>query len=179
MRQPKDWGQPCSPPHCTHYRLMSRGNMSAISTSLTQSGKRRIFLCSACDTMFSDTRDTVFFDLRTSEEQGMMALKMLLVKVGLSDIGFVLGVTEETILMWLERAAHKADEVNAPLLRDLPVTEVQRDEMWSLHQAQTRAAGRGGGGKQRPERGRAAVGVEQFCAGVLTHPGRVCWPTDV
>jgi hypothetical protein len=26
---------------------------------------------------------------------------MLLVKVGLSDIGFVLGVTEETGLMWL------------------------------------------------------------------------------
>lgn len=61
-----------------------------------------------------------------------MALKMLLVKVGLTDIGLVLGVTEETVLRWLERAAHKAHEMNAHLLRKLPVTEVQLDEMWSF-----------------------------------------------
>ena len=132
MRKPKDWGQPCPNPDCTHYRLINRGNISAISTYLTQSGKRRIFRCSTCEGTFSETRDTVFFDLRTTEEKVMMALKMLLVKVGLSDIGFVLGVTEETVLMWLARAAHKAHEINAHLLRDLPVTEVQLDEMWSF-----------------------------------------------
>jgi IS1 family transposase/transposase-like protein len=132
MRKPKDWGQPCPNPDCTHYRLMNRGNISAISTYLTQSGKRRIFLCHVCEATFSETRDTVFFDLRTPEEKVMMALKMLLVKVGLSDIGFVLGVTEETVLLWIERAAHKAHEMNAHLLRALPVTQVQLDEMWSF-----------------------------------------------
>jgi IS1 family transposase len=106
--------------------------MSAISTSLTHSGKRRILLCRACDTMFSETRDTVFFDLRTPEEQVMMARKMLLVKVGLTDIGFVLGVTEATVLMWLERAAQKAHAITTHLLRELPVTQVQLDEMWSF-----------------------------------------------
>jgi hypothetical protein len=103
-----------------------------MATNLTQSGKRRIFLCSACDTTFSETRDTVFFDLRTPEEKVMMALKMLLVKVALTDIGFVLGVTEETVLEWLRRAAHKAHEINAHLLRNLPVTQVQLDEMWNF-----------------------------------------------
>lgn len=132
MRKPKDWGQPCPNPDCTQYRLMNRGNISALSTYLTQSGKRRIFLCSACETTFSETRDTVFFDLRTPEDKVMMALKMLLVKVGLTDIGFVLGVTEETVLMWLERAANKAHEINTHLLKELPVTEVQLDEMWSF-----------------------------------------------
>ncbi len=132
MRKPKDWGQPCPKPDCSHYRLMNRGNISAISTYLTQSGKRRIFLCSACEGTFSETRDTVFFDLRTPQEKVIMALKMLLVKVGLTDIGFVLGVTEETVLMWLERAAQKAHEINTHLLRELPVTEVQLDEMWSF-----------------------------------------------
>jgi transposase-like protein len=131
MRKPKDCGQPCPNPDCPQYRLMNRGNMSAISTSLTQRGKRRIFLCHVCAATFSETRETVFFDLRTPEEKVRMALKMLLVKVGLSDMGFVLGVTEEPVLMWLERAAPKAHELNAPLLRDLPVTQVQRDEMWS------------------------------------------------
>ena len=66
---------------------MNRGNISAISTYLTQSGKRRIFLCNACEATFSETRDTVFFDL---------------------------------ILMGLERAAHKAHEINTHLLSLLP-----------------------------------------------------------
>jgi IS1 family transposase/transposase-like protein len=132
MRKPKDWGQPCPNPDCTHYRLMNQGNISAISTYLTQSGKRRIFLCNVCAVAFSETRETVFFDLRTPEEKVMMALKMLLVKVGLSDISFVLGVTEETVLVWLARAAQKAHEITVHLLRDLPVTEVQLDEMWSF-----------------------------------------------
>jgi len=99
---------------------------------MTQSGKRRIFCCSKCARPFSETRDTVFFDLRTPEEKVMMALKMLLVKVALSDISFVLGVTEETVLEWLRRAAQKAHEINVHLLRDLPVTQVQLDEMWSF-----------------------------------------------
>jgi transposase-like protein len=131
MRKPKDWGQPCPNPDCTHYRLMHRGNMSAIATDLTQSGKRRLFLCHACAATFSETRATVFFDLRTPAEKVMMALKMLLVKVGLSDMGLVLGVTEHTVLRWLARAAHKAHEMNAPLRRVLPVTQGQRDEMGS------------------------------------------------
>ena len=132
MRKPQDWGQPCPNPDCSHYRLMNRGNISAISTYLTQSGRRRIFCCSQCERPFSETRDTVFFDLRTPEEKVMMALKMLLVKVALSDISFVLGVTEETVLEWRRRAAQKAHEINGHLLRDLPVTQVQLDEMWSF-----------------------------------------------
>ena len=84
---------------------MQQGNVSAIATYLTQSGKRRIFCCHTCATHFSETRETVFFDLRTSEEKVMMALKMLLVRVDLAGIGFVLGVTEATVLAWLRRAA--------------------------------------------------------------------------
>src|SRR4029450_9893189 len=71
-----------------------------------------------------------------------MALKMLLVKVTLSDIGFVLGVTEATVLEWLRRAAQKAHEINAHLLRDLPVTQGQLDEMWNfIRRKQAQQAG--------------------------------------
>jgi hypothetical protein len=43
----------------------------------------------------------VFFGLRSPEEPVMMALKMLWVKAALSDLGLVLGVTEEIVLEWL------------------------------------------------------------------------------
>jgi IS1 family transposase/transposase-like protein len=145
MRKPKDWGQPCPNPACTHYRRMQQGNVSAIATYLTQSGKRRIFRCHSCELPFSETRETVFFDLRTSEEKVMMALKMLLVRVDLAGIGFVLGVTEATVLAWLKRAAHQAEAINHHLLQHLPVTQVQLDEMWNFiarkHARETDEAG--------------------------------------
>jgi IS1 family transposase len=145
MRTPKDWGQPCPNPECVHYRRMQQGNVSAIATYLTQSGKRRVLRCHTCATHFAETRETVFFDLRTSEEKVMMALKMLLVRVDLAGICFVLGVTEETVLAWLRRAAHQAEAINRHLLRALPVTQVQLDEMWNFierkHACETDAAG--------------------------------------
>ena len=111
---------------------MQQGNVSAIATYLTQSGKRRLFRCRTCATHFAETRETVLFALRTSEDKVVMALKMLLVRVDLAGIGFVLGVTEETVLAWLRRAAHQAEALNRPLLRDLPVTQVQLDERWNF-----------------------------------------------
>ena len=69
----------------------------------------------------SETRDTVFFDLRTPEEKVMMALKMLLVRLDLAGIAFVLCVTEETVLAWLQRAAQKAKQINAHLLKSCPL----------------------------------------------------------
>ena len=99
---------------------MNRGNISSRATYLTNSGRRRIFHCSVCGESFSETRDTVFFDLRTEEEKVIMALKMLLVRCELTAISFVLGVTEETVLAWLERATAKAYEINQHLLRARP-----------------------------------------------------------
>jgi IS1 family transposase/transposase-like protein len=160
MRKPQDWGHPCPNPDCSHYRLMHRGNISAIATYMTQSGKRRIFCCSKCERPFSETRDTVFFDLRTPEEKVMMALKMLLVKVALSDISFVLGVTEETVLEWLRRAAQKAHEINVHLLRDLPVTQVQLDELWNfIRRKQTQQADLDGESTELSEDGRQWVWI--------------------
>jgi hypothetical protein len=158
MRKPQDWGQPCPNPDCSPYRLIHRGNMSAIATYLTQSGKRRLFRCGQCEGTFSETRDTVFFDLRTPAEKVMMALKLLLVKVALSDIGFVLGVTEETVLAGLGRAAKKAHEINPPLRRDLPVPQVPLDELWScIRRTQAQPAGPDGESTDRSEDGRQWV----------------------
>ena len=160
MRKPKAWGHPCPNPDCSHYRLINRGNISAIATYLTQSGKRRIFRCGKCEGTFAETRDIVFFDLRTPEEKVMMALKMLLVKVALVDIGFVLGVTEETVLEWLRRAVQKAHEINAHLLRDLPVTPGQLDAMWSfIRRKQAQQASLDGDSPVESEDGRQWVWI--------------------
>jgi hypothetical protein len=129
MRKPKDWRQPCPNPEGFHYRRMQRGNVSAMATYLTQSGKRRLLRCHTWETPCSETRETVFFDRRPSEDKVMMALTMLLVRVDLAGIGFGLGGTEETVLGWLKRAAPHAEAINRHLLRALPVTQGQLDAM--------------------------------------------------
>ena len=57
MRTPKAWGQPCPNPDCAYAQMLNRGNIRAVSTDLTQSGKRRIFQCTKCgrlDPLFRD-----------------------------------------------------------------------------------------------------------------------------
>lgn len=132
MRKPQEWEQYCPNPDCRDYKRMKAGNISSIATYMSESGRRRIFKCSKCEKSFSETRDTVFYDLRTPEEKVMMVLKMLLVRVELSAISFVMGVTEQTVLEWLRRAAQKAAEINQALMKNLPVTQVQLDEMWNF-----------------------------------------------
>jgi transposase-like protein len=133
MRKAQNWDQPCPNKKCSDYGKKNQGNISSISSYISKSGgKRRIFKCKTCSQQFSETRDTVFFNLRTEEEKVMMALKMLLVHVSLSGIAFVLGVKEETVLEWLKRAYRKAEEINECLLKELMVSEVQLDEMWSF-----------------------------------------------
>ena len=73
--------------NCTQ---MNKGNIISISTYRTQSGRRRIFMCKCCDHSFSETGDTVFYNLKTAEEKVIMALKMILVQVSLTGICFVL-----------------------------------------------------------------------------------------
>lgn len=63
----------------------------------------------------------------------------------MSSLRFALGVTEESILEWLRSAAEKAAEINEHLLRELLVTQVQLDELWSFiaRQQATQAASDG------------------------------------
>ncbi len=56
------------------------------------------------------------------------------------------------MLGWHRRAAHHADAINRHLLRDLPVTHVQLDEMWNFierkHTCETDAARENGPGSE-------------------------------
>jgi transposase-like protein/IS1 family transposase len=132
MRPAKDWGQVCPDPDCHQHTAPEPGMIISIATYQTRSGKRRIFYCKDCKRTFSETRDTVFFDLRTPEERVMLCLRLLVAGVEVSQIAQALEVTEESVLRWLRRAAQKAEQINEHLLKDVRVTQVQLDEMWNF-----------------------------------------------
>ena len=60
MRKVKDWGQCCPDSDCPYHGQFGIGNIKALSTYSTQSGKRRIFECKVCYETFSETRTPYF-----------------------------------------------------------------------------------------------------------------------
>jgi hypothetical protein len=76
MRIAQDWAQPCPNPNCPYHNQFHRGTIIAQSTYQTQSGRRRMFNCTHCSQLFSETRHTVFYDLRLPEETVMLVLKL-------------------------------------------------------------------------------------------------------
>jgi len=129
MRNPQDWGQPCPTPDCSPSRLMPRGTLRALATSMTHRGTRRIFRCRAWARPCSETRGTVVLALRTPADQGMLALQRRLGNGGLSDRGFGLGVTQAPVWEGRRRAAQTAHAIKAPRLRAVPVPQGPREAM--------------------------------------------------
>jgi hypothetical protein len=71
---------------------MQQGNVSAVATYCTQSGKRRIFHCRMCATPFAETCETVFFDLRTTVSRHCTVLSSAW-KVSKMDTSFPAAMT--------------------------------------------------------------------------------------
>ena len=179
MRKPKDWGQPCPNPACGHYKLMNRGNVKSIATYETQSGKRRIFQCSECGEQFSETRDTVFFDLRTPEEKVMIVLKLLLCKVELTAISFAMGVTEETILDMAAPCGRESGRDQPALVAGRGGDPGGTGRIVELRLAQTIRGARSEWRKSGREQRWSPVGVGEFCPRISSSVGHLCGTTHL
>jgi transposase-like protein len=122
----------CTNHACSVYGKTRQGNIVSNGTYPTKSGRIRKFICRSCGKIFNGRTGTVFFDLRTSEEKVILALKLLLKGMSVRGIAEVLGSKPDTILSWLRRAAEHSEEVDAFLLRDLKVSKVELDELWTF-----------------------------------------------
>ena len=122
----------CANPDCGLYGKTKQGNIVSNGTYSTKSGRVRKFICRNCGKIFNERTGTVFFDLRTSEEKVILALKLLLKGMSVRGIAEVLGSKPDTVLAWLRRAAEHSEEVDAFLLRDLKVSKVELDELWTF-----------------------------------------------
>jgi hypothetical protein len=57
---------------------------------------------------------------------------MLVERGSIGGTARAMGVTKDTVARWLDRAAEHAEEVSGYLMRDLGLTQVQVDEIWSF-----------------------------------------------
>lgn len=124
----------CPNQGCDLYGELGKGNIVSNGTYSTQSGRVRKFICRSCTKVFNQRTGTVFFDLRTPEDKVIMALKLLLRGMSVRGIAEVLESKPDTVLSWLRRAAGHSEQVETLLLRDLKVSRVELDELWTFVQ---------------------------------------------
>lgn len=124
----------CPNKDCCHYGKVDQGNIASNGTKRTKSGRVRNFLCRSCGKSFCQRQGTAFYDLRTSEERVLLAIKMLLRGMSLRGIADVLGVKLDTVRFWLTRCADHAEIVNDQLIKEISVSRVELDELWTFVQ---------------------------------------------
>jgi transposase-like protein len=148
----------CPNPKCSWYGKTGKGNIVSNGTYPTKEGTTaRRFRCRQCGESFCSRVGTIFYDLRTPEETVLLALKLLVKGMPLRGIGEVLGIKLDTVRRWLQLAAAQSEKVDALLLQELKVSQIELDALWtfvkknSLRQRATFWKAKRGSGLPLPE----------------------------
>ena len=137
--KPKYFNIACPNPQCKHQGKKGLGNVVSNGTYRTRStGKARLFLCRTCGKAFSSRTGTAFFDLRSPRKRILMGLRLLAEGLGLRATSRVLEIKLDTIRRWLAVAALHCEQVSEMLLRDLKLSQVQVDELWTFVKKNTK-----------------------------------------
>ena len=122
----------CPNEECGQYGKLGQNNIVGNGTYQTKSGPVRKYICRSCGRVFCDRTNTAFFDMRTKDEKILIALKMVIRGMSLRSIAEILNVKLDTVRGWLAKAAEHSDEVNKILLKDLKISRVELDELWTF-----------------------------------------------
>jgi transposase-like protein len=137
--KPKYLDVACPNPKCKRYGQKGFGNVVSNGTYRTRStGKARLFLCRTCGKAFSSRSGTTFFNLRTPKKKVLMGLQLLAEGLGLRGTSRVLETKLDTARRWLAVAALHCEQVSDMLLRDLKLSQVQVDELWTFVKKNTK-----------------------------------------
>ena len=122
----------CPNEECEQYGRTGQGNIIGNGTYATKSGRVRKYICRTCGRVFCDRNNTMFYDLRTSEDKVVLALKLILKGMSQRSIAEVLEVCPKSVSTWLSRASDQSEAITETRLKDLEVSRVEMDELWTF-----------------------------------------------
>jgi len=93
-------------------------------------GNRQRHQCTLCRKVFTDARDNTLDGMYLPIEK--LVLKLLLEGNSVSSVVRPTDVHQKTILKLLVLASEKSERIMAEKIRNVPVTEIQADEVWQL-----------------------------------------------
>lgn len=134
----------CINPDCPYYG--ETGSMVV----LREQGVRKktlLYQCLCCYKQYTGDRGTFFAGLRTDKKKVVMALKSLIEGNGIRGTARIMGTTKDVLRSWLIKAARHVAEVEKVLTKELKVTRVELDELWSFVKKKTAITIKSGPGK--------------------------------
>lgn len=121
-------GDFCLNPACAYYGAIEATTI--IRYGKTKDGRQR-FQCKGCQKTFNERKGTLFYQRKTAEQDILECLALLAEGTRISSLSRAKGIKADTILSFLREAAHHAERVEAILLNDYHISQVQIDGLWT------------------------------------------------
>jgi transposase-like protein len=125
-------GEFCPNEACPDYQRLQEGQPkhNIIKAGKTRKGVQR-YECKTCGQSFTETKGTLFYKKRTSEDEILETLALLAEGSRISSLSRVKGHKEDTILSWLREAGDHTQAVEEVLMKDYRVERGQLDALWA------------------------------------------------
>lgn len=90
------------------------------------------YKCTICGRQFVRTAGTIFYRSRIKKKEAKQIANLLVEKNGIRSIGRAIERNRNTILRFTDRLATKCKQVNEFLLKDVKLSPVEIDELWTF-----------------------------------------------
>src|SRR5437868_156541 len=113
---------------CKEYKKISHGNM--MKYGKTDKWVQR-YRCKTCRKTFTETKGTMFYRCRHSEEEIIECMAMVGDRNSLAAIHRMKGIKEETIARWLEKVNSHIKQFEEYLVKEHTFSQAQLDALWT------------------------------------------------
>ena len=118
--------QYCDNASCKCYNQVGLGNIKIQSRA-----KGQVY-CNCCKNRWVLTKGTIFFGMKTPIDKVIQVLLLLVRGMGVRNTCRQEGVTADSVLFWLEKAAAHANGFTSYMQTEMHLDQVQIDEFWSF-----------------------------------------------
>jgi transposase-like protein len=120
-------GSFCLNEQCKDYNKINSGNV--VKSGKTDKGIQR-YICKTCKKSFTETKGTMFYRCRHTEDEIVECISMLGDRNSLAAIHRIKGIKEETVIKWLDKASTHVEQFKR-LVRKKKLNRVQLDALWT------------------------------------------------
>jgi transposase-like protein len=113
-----------------HGKLQNEQQQNIIRFGKTKAGRQR-YKCKTCRSTFTETKGTVFYRRRTSQDEIIETLALIAEGSRISSLARVKGHKEDTIIDWIRVAAEHAEAIEELLLAEHRIERGQLDGLWA------------------------------------------------
>ena len=125
----------CSNKKCNDYKKIGGGNLIRKGFNAR---RIQMFKCKTCGMRFAETANTVFHNRHLTKDEIILICKLLVEKNSIRAIERITEHHRDTVSSLVGDLAKHAREVTDFLIKNVGLTKIQVDEMWSFVKKKTK-----------------------------------------